>query len=83
MLCSTYVLKATSNDNPLLGTKTFFGYNKFKDRYARELEHFYLAVIVMEPFQLHPGAGSKIYKERNRVACTTEITKRLVMFFLR
>lgn len=45
--------------NPCGRGYVFFGYNKSKI-VARRLEHFYTAVIVIEPLQLHFGLVPKL-----------------------
>jgi len=60
----------------------FFGYILSKIITGGRLEHFYLAIVVMEPFQLDLGTGAEINEERDRIIGTAKVAKRLVMFLL-
>ena len=61
----------------------FFWLQYIKDLYGGRLEHFYLAIVVVEPLKLDLGAGAKIDEKRSRITGTTKVAERLVMLLLR
>ena len=70
------LLKATIDSD-------FFGYNNSKIVTSGRLEHFYLAIVVVEPLQLDLGAGAEIDEKRSRITGTAKVAERLVMLLLR